>query len=60
MLMQINLEFGAVGSLRCAVRREDDLNPAFISAFSALAGAAIGGMTSFATSWFTQRYRLDR
>jgi len=34
---------------------EDDLNPAFISAFAALAGAIIGGLTSFATSWFTQR-----
>ena len=56
--MQINLEFGAVGTLRCDIRREDDLNPAFISAFSALAGAAIGGMTSFATSWFTQRAQL--
>ena len=34
------------------------MNPAIISAFAALAGAAIGGMTSFATSWFTQRAQL--
>ena len=37
---------------------EGDLNPAFISAFAALAGAIIGGLTSFATSWFTQRAQL--
>jgi hypothetical protein len=35
------------------------LNPAFISAFAALAGAIIGGLTSFATSWFTQRAQLQ-
>ena len=34
------------------------MNPAIISALSALAGAAIGGMTSFATSWYTQRAQL--
>jgi len=34
------------------------LNPAYISAFAALAGAIIGGLTSFATSWFTQRAQL--
>lgn len=34
------------------------MNPAIISALSALAGAAIGGMTSFATSWFTLRAQL--
>jgi hypothetical protein len=34
------------------------LNPAYISALSALAGAAIGGLTSFATSWLTQRAQL--
>jgi len=38
---------------------EGDLNPAFISAFAALAGAIIGGLTSFATSWFTQRAQLQ-
>jgi hypothetical protein len=37
---------------------EDDLNPAYISALAALAGAAIGGLTSFATSWLTQRTQL--
>jgi len=34
------------------------LNPAYISAFSALAGAIIGGLTAFATTWFTQREQL--
>jgi hypothetical protein len=34
------------------------LDTAYISAFSALAGAAIGGMTSFATSWSTLRAQL--
>ena len=37
---------------------EDDLDPAYISALSALAGATIGGLTSFATSWTTQRTQL--
>jgi hypothetical protein len=37
---------------------EDDMDPAYISALAALAGAAIGGMTSFATSWLTQRTQL--
>jgi hypothetical protein len=30
----------------------------YISAFSALAGAAIGGLASFSTSWVTQRSQL--
>jgi hypothetical protein len=34
------------------------LNPAYISALAALAGAIIGGLTSFATSWLTQRTQL--
>jgi hypothetical protein len=37
---------------------EGDLNPAYISALSALAGALIGGLTSFATSWLTQRAQI--
>jgi hypothetical protein len=37
---------------------EPDLNPAYISAFAALAGAIIGGLTSFGTTWFTQRAQL--
>jgi hypothetical protein len=32
--------------------------PAYISALAALAGAAVGGLTSFATSWLTQRVQL--
>jgi hypothetical protein len=31
------------------------MEAAYISAFAALAGTAIGGLTSFATSWTTQR-----
>jgi hypothetical protein len=31
------------------------MDAAYVSAFAALAGAAIGGLTSFATSWITQR-----
>jgi len=34
------------------------LDPAYISAFSALAGAAIGGLASFSTSWVTQRTQI--
>jgi hypothetical protein len=34
------------------------LNPAYISALAALAGAAIGGLTSFGTAWLTQRAEL--
>jgi len=37
---------------------EDDLNPAYVSAFSALGGAIVGGLTSFLTSWFTQHAQL--
>jgi hypothetical protein len=37
---------------------EGELDAAYISAFSALAGALIGGLTSFATSWFTQRAQI--
>ena len=31
------------------------MNPAYISALAALAGSIIGGLTSLATSWLTQR-----
>ena len=34
------------------------MNPATLSALAALAGAVIGGLTSFATSWFTQRQQI--
>lgn len=34
------------------------MDPAFVSAFSALAGATIGGLTSFWTTFFTQRTQL--
>ena len=34
------------------------MDGAYISALSALGGATIGGLTSFATSWLTQRTQL--
>jgi hypothetical protein len=34
------------------------MDPAFISAFIGLLGVAIGGLTSFATSWIVQRAQL--
>ena len=34
------------------------MDPAYLSALAALAGATIGGLTSFATSWVTQRTQL--
>ena len=34
------------------------MNPAYISALAGLVGAAIGGLTSFANSWLTQRTQL--
>ena len=37
---------------------EGNLDSAYLSALSALAGATIGGLTSFATSWTTQRAQL--
>ena len=40
-------------------RRGPYLNPAYLSALAALAGAAIGGLTSFATSWLTRRTQLS-
>jgi hypothetical protein len=33
------------------------MNPAYISALSALAGSAIGALASFATTWLTQSYQ---
>jgi hypothetical protein len=34
------------------------MDPAYFSTFAALAGSAIGGLTSIGTSWFTQRVQL--
>ncbi|MGL4968489.1 MAG: hypothetical protein ACRC67_45175 [Inquilinus sp.] len=34
-----------------------DMDTAYISALSALAGSAIGAMASFATTWLTQRHQ---
>ncbi len=33
------------------------MNPAYLSAISALAGSAIGALASFATTWLTQHYQ---
>ena len=35
------------------------MDPAYFSAFAALAGSAIGGLTSIATSWLTQRVQFS-
>ena len=37
---------------------EDDVDPVYITAISALGGATIGGLTSFLGSWLTQRTQL--
>src|SRR4051812_49361379 len=37
---------------------DGSMDPSYVSAFAALAGATIGGLTSFATSWLTQRTQL--
>lgn len=34
------------------------MNPAYLSAFSALAGSVIGGLTTLAASWLTQRVQV--
>jgi hypothetical protein len=34
------------------------VDPSYVSALAGLVGAAIGGFTSFATSWFIQRAQL--
>jgi hypothetical protein len=35
------------------------MNPAYVSALAALAGSAIGGLTSFAAAWVTQRQQAN-
>ena len=35
------------------------MDPAYVSAFAALAGSAIGGLTSLAASWLAQRVQVD-
>ena len=34
------------------------IEPGYITAFAALGGAALGGLTSFATTWTTQRSQM--
>jgi hypothetical protein len=33
------------------------MNPAYLPALAALAGSAIGGMTSLASAWLTQQHQ---
>jgi hypothetical protein len=33
------------------------MNPAYLAAFAALAGSAIGGLTSLASAWLTQQHQ---
>ena len=35
------------------------MNPAYISALAALAGSVIGGLTTFAAAWVTQRQQAN-
>ena len=35
------------------------MNPAYFSAFAALAGSVIGGLTTFAAAWVTQRHQAN-
>ena len=35
------------------------MNPAYFSAFAALAGSVIGGLTTFAAAWVTQRQQAN-
>ncbi len=38
-----------------SLETEPKMNPAYFSAFAALDGSIIGGLTSLATSWLSQR-----
>jgi hypothetical protein len=40
-----------------AAAAENEMNPAYISALSALFGSAIGAFASLATTWLTQRHQ---
>src|ERR1700676_2173271 len=35
------------------------MNPGYVSAFAALAGSLIGGLTTFAAAWITQRRQAN-
>jgi len=37
----------------------DDMNAAYVSAIAALAGSVIGGLTTFAAAWITQRQQAN-
>jgi hypothetical protein len=37
----------------------DDMNPTYLSAFAALAGSVIGGLTTLAAAWVTQRHQAN-
>jgi hypothetical protein len=38
--------------------RKSSMDPAYISAFTALAGSVVGGLTSLGASWLTQRKQV--
>ena len=39
------------------LQRTSRMNAAYVTALAALAGSAIGGLSSFATTWLTQNYQ---
>jgi hypothetical protein len=49
---------GGCVSVKRGFLAEGDVDTAYISALSALGGATIGGLTSFGSSWLTQRTQL--
>jgi hypothetical protein len=48
---------GNARQLNCKPKNE--MNAAYISAFAALAGSLIGGLTTFAAAWVTQRQQAN-
>jgi hypothetical protein len=41
------------------IENDDDMNAGYVSAFAALAGSLIGGLTTFAAAWVTQRRQAN-
>src|SRR5271165_6143595 len=50
--------FGECTTTKIA-KPKDDMNAGYISAFAALAGSLIGGLTTFAAAWITQRQQAN-
>ena len=53
------LSRGSIQCLACLLNPEDNMNTAYFSAFAALAGSVIGGLTTFAAAWVTQRQQAN-